>query len=570
MVGDGGMTTPPANGRPPAVTSSDQAATPGGGRRLSRRTLIGLIAVAVLVIGIAGWYFGYYTRPSVVYSQSLARTGKGYDKLINYVDKQEKSYNQGYEGTGSYKVKFGDFSTDGTFGLKGNSSNSELTFDVGLEATRVNADIRTIKSNGDTPDIYLKAQGVKGLGTVLGMPDLDSKLATIDDSWIVIDHTLIDSLNSIATAQAQAQTSSLKGPTRDQILDEARAFGRVNQQYLFSTAKDKAVTKVVKTYGKETIDGHKTYHYKIALQKDNVKKYIYAQRDALKTTKLNDWLKQNKYDQDVYSAFNDAADSTKDIKSSDTYDIWMDAGTRMVYKVRFSEKENPANNYVDVGLDYKGGDSFPFFLAGKSKFGSDETNYSFVTTINTKSNQTAFKLDVKSTGSDAGTVTANFNLKPSKSAGKISKPANAKPLSQVLSELGLGDWATQLSQVNQGINTKAEDSKREADIQSLQTQLEAYWADNNGHYPSLGEMNDTNWLNANMKSLDQGSLTDPANPSQSRQLAATPAPNVYAYQVTNANGGSCEANPTTCTKYTLSATLQSSTSQTLYQKSNLE
>ncbi len=437
MVGDGGL-TPPASG--PQVSQS----VPPSGRKVPKKLVIGAVAALVLLVGAGAWYFGYYSNPKVVYSQSLKNTGKGYDKLVDYVDKQDQAYTQGYAGTGSYKVKFSTFSTDGTFGLKGNSKDSELTFDVGLAATRVNADIRTIQSSGDTPDIYVKADGMKGLGTVLGIPELDASLDKIDSTWIVIDHTLIDNLSSMATAQAEAST--VKGPTREQMLDEARAFGRVNQEYLFSTDKDKAVTKIVKSYGKETVDGRETYHYQIALQKDNVKKYIYAQRDALKTTKLNDWLKDNGYEKDVYASFNDAADSTKEIKDSDTYDIWMDASKGLVYKVRFSEKKNAADNYIDVGLDYKGGDSFPFFVSGKSKDSGDEITYAFVTTVNTKSDQTAFKLDVKSTGTDSGTVSANFNLKPSKSAGTIEKPANAKPLSQVLSELGLGDLLNDFSQ----------------------------------------------------------------------------------------------------------------------------
>lgn len=95
-----------------------------------------------------------------------------------------------------------------------------------MVGTRVNADIRTIKSSSDTPDVYVKAANIKGLGTVIGAPELDNNLAKLDNTWIVIDHTLIDSLDSIATAQAQANASSMKGPTEDQLPDEARAFGK--------------------------------------------------------------------------------------------------------------------------------------------------------------------------------------------------------------------------------------------------------------------------------------------------------------------------------------------------------
>ena len=53
------------------------------------------------------------------------------------------------------------------------------------------------------------------------------------------------------------------------------------------------------------------------------------------------------------------AKSTKDIKDSDTYDVWMDTSQRILYKVRFKYKDNPAANYVDIGLGYKGGSDYP-------------------------------------------------------------------------------------------------------------------------------------------------------------------------------------------------------------------
>ncbi|HYH35961.1 MAG TPA: hypothetical protein VD706_00490, partial [Candidatus Saccharimonadales bacterium] len=392
----------------------------------------------------AVWYFAYFMNPGVIYSQSLKNTGKGYDKLVTYVDKQEQLAEKGYTGTGNYKVKLGDLSTDGSVAFKSDSENAELTFDVGAAATRVNADIRTFKSSGETPDIYIKAKDIKGLGTVLGIPELDAGLAKIDDSWIVIDHTLIDNLRGATAAETEA--SSLEGPTREQILDEVRAFGRVNQEYVFSTDEDKAVTKIVKKYGKETVDGHKTYHYQVALQKDNVKKYIYAQRDALKASKLNGWLEQNDYDKTVYDGFEEAAKSTKDIKSTDTFDIWVDTSKRVVYKVRFSEDKNPAANYVDLGLDYEGGDIFPFFLAGK--FTEDDvTTFKLDAILDTESGATRFNLDVKNDSEkNGGNVTATLNFKPSEATVKIDKPENAKPLSQALNELGLGDLLGEYSQ----------------------------------------------------------------------------------------------------------------------------
>lgn len=416
---------------PPSSGSVNQ--TSPTGRRFSKKLLIPIIAAVVLIGGASAYYFGYYNNPSVIYSQSLEKTGKGYDKLIDYADKESKQA-KSYTGTGTYKISSDGTTVDGDIGYKAGSGASQLTFDVGASGVRVNVDVRTFKSDTSvTPDFYFKVGGLKGLGTSLGQPDLEPYLDQLDNTWIVIDHTFYDSLSS-----GTSQSGGLTSPTHDQVIDEARAFGKVNQDYVFTTDKNKAITTVLQKYGKETVNGHKTYHYKIALQKDNVKKYILAQRDALKASKLNDWLKANKADQDIYKSLTDSADSAKNIKSSDTYDIWVDTGQRIVYKIRFPDSKDPAVNYADVGLDYKGGDSFPFFISGKSTSDSDTTTYDLGATLNTKTNKVNFNADVKASGQQSETFTADFGLQSSTGNTTIDKPANAKPISQVLNDLGLG------------------------------------------------------------------------------------------------------------------------------------
>lgn len=130
-----------------------------------------------------------------------------------------------------------------------------------------------------------------------------------------------------------------------------------------------------------------------------------------------------------------------------------------------------------------------------------------------------------------------------------------------------------------GIQAKARNSKRQTDIQSVQTQLEAFFSQN-GYYPSLGDMTQgtsatsnasATWITTNMKSLDQTALTDPSNPNSSKQLKDTPQAKWYAYQVTDSSGNSCESDDTTCAKYTLTATYEGSVNgQNTYVKSNLD
>ena len=122
-----------------------------------------------------------------------------------------------------------------------------------------------------------------------------------------------------------------------------------------------------------------------------------------------------------------------------------------------------------------------------------------------------------------------------------------------------------------GIQAKARNSKRQTDVQSLQTQLEAFFSQN-GYYPSLTDVNSGSWLSTNMKSLDQNALIDPSNPTSSKTLVASPAAKSYSYQVTQSDGStSCESDDTTCAKYTLTGTYEGTVNgASTYVKSNLD
>ncbi len=386
--------------------------------------------------GAAAFYFGYYANPSFVYKQSLGNTAIGYNRLVKYVEEQSKQNYKGYVGAGSYKFTSSSFNSEGKMAVKSDGSNGELTLDLGLGPTTLKADLMAItEAKSTTPDIYIKVDGLDGVAQLVGSPSLTPVLTKLNSSWIVIDHALINSL----AQTSQTGSSNASPPTNAQILDEMRAFGKVNKEYLYSTDEDKAVLKLVKKYGIETVDGHKTYHYQVALSKDNVKKYITAQRDALKSSQLSSWLKKNGYDESVYAYFDLMKESANSIKATDTFDLWADMNQRIVYKVRSASSSNPASNYVDFGLDYKGGDKYPFFIMTKSKSGKDTVDAKFTALVDTKSSDVNFKFDFKSSGSDANALKADFKLKPSNEKVAITKPASAITLQQLMDQLGYGE-----------------------------------------------------------------------------------------------------------------------------------
>lgn len=125
-----------------------------------------------------------------------------------------------------------------------------------------------------------------------------------------------------------------------------------------------------------------------------------------------------------------------------------------------------------------------------------------------------------------------------------------------------------------GIQAKARNAKRQTDVQSIQTQLEAFFSQN-GYYPSYANLSDSSWISSNMKSLDTNALIDPSSGSSSATLVysndSAGTAKKYEYYPTKSDGTSCEADDTTCAKYTLIAQYEGTVNgQSTYQKSNLD
>lgn len=123
-----------------------------------------------------------------------------------------------------------------------------------------------------------------------------------------------------------------------------------------------------------------------------------------------------------------------------------------------------------------------------------------------------------------------------------------------------------------GIQQKARDTERKTDVNAIHGQLEAYQAEN-GKYPSLANVNDATFRDANLD-LDTAALRDPRWASSNTnctdtgvvtlQGSVTPASGCYGYLPTPAN---CDNATADCTSYTLVANLEAGG---LYQKDSLQ
>jgi type II secretory pathway pseudopilin PulG len=108
--------------------------------------------------------------------------------------------------------------------------------------------------------------------------------------------------------------------------------------------------------------------------------------------------------------------------------------------------------------------------------------------------------------------------------------------------------------------TDAQNQKRQADIEAIQTQVEAYYVQN-GYYPTNADMLSVSWLKNNFPKLDLASLQDPTGTL--KQLAASPTAGQYSYQAgLDKTFITCDNIANNCDYYVLTAVLSGGTKYT--------
>lgn len=113
-----------------------------------------------------------------------------------------------------------------------------------------------------------------------------------------------------------------------------------------------------------------------------------------------------------------------------------------------------------------------------------------------------------------------------------------------------------------GVRSRDRDALRQADIETLQSHLEVFYAEHS-RYPTLSQLNNNEWRTENMSDLSVESLKDPSWPNDGGctidnqpVLVESPTVDCYAYSSTSADGGPCDNTKTPCAHYTLTASLE--------------
>lgn len=433
----------------PAATDTPVVVSSGGGDGATpppnappsdkrRRWLLPAIVAVLIVLGAGGYVFGMYlpNRPGTVYSTGLTNTGKALDKLVSYANQQTGKHYSSYNFSGTLKVTSG-VSIDATIkGAFDKHANGTLNLAADAMGQKFTINLRSVHAAGnDTPDVYLQLGGIKPLLDNYGLNSLDS----LEGEWISVDHTLLSSVTADGAQSLGADhLGSLKqAPTSQQITDADTKVQTVNKQYLFTTDPSKAVLTSQQYLGKETKNGRTAYHYSVGYDKAHLSAYVGALKTALDSSTLNNWAKQASGGNDLSKTldFANLQQSVQGAKAGYRFDMWVDAKTKLVQSLRFTDPADK-NSVFTIAQNYTGGTNYPFSLTFSGKSGSGApTSSVFNLALDTASNT----VSVQATGKeDTTNLSLNFKVTPSTSAVKVAAPAGATPVMDVLNQLGLG------------------------------------------------------------------------------------------------------------------------------------
>ena len=401
--------------------------------------IIGIIvAVSILILGALYFFLIFWpNQPQNVWKTGINRSGQAVDKLVNNateaqtLDSFKKSKINvtldadaaGTKYSGTLDTKFDESKADGSLNI---TAEGAANANVALSAKFLSE----FKESSQFPSVYFQVTGLKSLGLGVYAPGITA----FDGKWISVDETYWSKLGITAE---QLNKTKEREVTSEDIATTARAMTTTINDYVFTTDPSKAIFEQRKFIGKEKVDDLNTYHYQVGINKNNAKSFCDAVINTAMDTPIykkfaNDESNKEQYKSDAIKSCQESVD--KDLEDTNTFDLWIDAKYKLIYKVRIPEADKQ-DVYVDIGQNYKGDNQVSLFVNYHD--GQEKSDAKFNVTTDIESHKTTGSLTANGgEGQDAYSVKLVITAEPYDGEIDVTKPEGAIPIEQLLNELG--------------------------------------------------------------------------------------------------------------------------------------
>jgi len=427
---DGAKTKAPAAKRPAATKTAAQpaparAATPAAvqPKKASRARKPGvpkkliLIVVLFFIIGGIGAVVVSSLRksPEQLWASALSNTATGLERFtaIDTSDRTTVSLDGSFALTSPLAV---DGSSSGLF--DGQTNSGQLKFDIGTSGVRVNAEVLLTPSAGQSPDVYFKVSGLEGAASLLStlqgedLINAASLLGQVNDQWYFVDHTILDQALLELGADTSTTTRTL---TEAETQEVTNNLLRVMRDRLFSSGSDGSVFSIMEEIGKEDFEGINSYKFKAGVNKENLKAFLVALKDSVKGTAYETLLLES---QPNNATIEEALSIDQALEVIDGYDlesayadVWVEANGGFVRNIRlYPVAEQKDTNYLDLLLNYEGGDVFPFLIRATIEDAGQKSVISAGMNVNARNGNIGLTLDFTLDSPGQPAVSGNAKL----------------------------------------------------------------------------------------------------------------------------------------------------------------
>lgn len=432
------------------TTPSDAPITPVVPNKKPKLTVLIIFAVSVLLLGSgAAAYMKFVVNsPENIWEKALQNTSAGYKEIVE-ISKQDPAKGGKIEGSLSLTAPL---AASGSMKGSWYEQNSQISGSVDIAGVSADAEIRTIATDTDSADIYFKLDGLDSVMPLIeaAQPELAPIVGEVNGNWYTADSTL---LSSVLPAESANSTMTL---STDEIADIASKVGTVLDERLFTVDNTKAAVVVKDSVGREEFDGHDTFKYNLTVQEQQLKEFVTALEDALKGTALDSLVKDMTADDGVETPTD--VDSILDSVDNPDYssfraETWVDMKFKYIRNVRITpvDKEGKSEGYIDFGLDYSGGDVWPFSIGvttTATEESADTMNALFSLAFNKASKNLDLGFNLSGTiDSQKFEGNGKLNITPSNDTLNVEKPEGATSVVELLG-LVLGGDSTSLTQTS--------------------------------------------------------------------------------------------------------------------------
>ncbi|CAN5639456.1 hypothetical protein BH23PAT2_BH23PAT2_03540 [soil metagenome] len=428
----------------PTVDSSAPVAgqTPAGGKKHPKKKLLIIGGVVALtLIAVAGFVFGYYipNQPDNVYSTGLDRTGEVLQELILEATEEDalEAFSQsevtmsavvtaeGNEINGTFTSKLNDVSSDSQLGISVASDTPDQDMDIALSI------LTDLQADNRFPDVFLRFSGYRGLGLEGFVPGIDA----YDGKWIAITADYIEE-NFGEYIDEEVETDG--DITHEDITELATVTTDVTNRYIFTSDPENAVFENREFVGEEQLDDVTAYRYVVGLNIANAKKYCAEiSEQVINTQAYKKMLGLS--DEDVTDAVAEARESCEEdveISQDDTtFDMWIDKKYKLIHKVRVYEQET-RDNYIEIGQNYTGGNNLSIFALYHNE--EDNLDWTFEASTNPETSVTSGSSKLTKNGENPVDMDITFEIKPYSGDINVERPTDVLDVQDVLEALGNG------------------------------------------------------------------------------------------------------------------------------------